>query len=96
VFPQQEDDSIERWMNLPSPAPGTGEHYFVDLVVAFPFSLMVPALCSYSLPIRSGERRTPFLFDTFVTLIWLGDAQLQHWDILEFSRRARGDGRCAA
>src|SRR5208337_5691574 len=27
---------------------GTGEHYFIDLVVAFPFSLMVQALCSYS------------------------------------------------
>jgi len=50
---------------------GTGEHYFVDLVVAFPFSLMVQALCSYSLPFRSGERRTAFLFGTFVTLAWL-------------------------
>jgi hypothetical protein len=50
---------------------GTGEHYFVDLVVAFPFSLMVQALCSYFLPIRSGERKTAFLFGTFVTLIWL-------------------------
>ncbi len=50
---------------------GTGEHYFIDLVVAFPFSLMVQALCSYSLPFRSGARRTAFLFGTFVTLIWL-------------------------
>ena len=50
---------------------GTGEHYFVDLVVAFPFSLMVQAMCSYSLPFRSGERKTAFLFGTFVTLIWL-------------------------
>jgi len=50
---------------------GTGEHYFIDLVVAFPFSLMVQALCSYSLPFRRGERRTAFLFGTFVTLIWL-------------------------
>lgn len=50
---------------------GTGEHYFVDLVVAFPFSLTVQALCSYSLPFRSGERRTAFLFGTFVTLMWL-------------------------
>jgi len=49
---------------------GTGEHYFVDLVVAFPFSLAVQAMCSYSLPF-SGERRTGFLFGTFVTLIWL-------------------------
>jgi len=50
---------------------GTGEHYLVDLVVAFPFSLMVQALCSYSLPFRTGERRNAFLFGTFVTLIWL-------------------------
>jgi len=50
---------------------GTGEHYFVDLVVAFPFSLMVQALCSYSVPFRSSERRNAFLFGTFVTLIWL-------------------------
>jgi PAP2 superfamily len=50
---------------------GTGEHYFIDLVVAFPFSLMVQALCSYTLPFRGGERRAAFLFGTFVTLIWL-------------------------
>jgi PAP2 superfamily len=50
---------------------GTGEHYFVDLVVAFPFSLMVQALCSYSLPFRSGERRIAFLYGIFVTLVWL-------------------------
>src|SRR5260370_30132630 len=50
---------------------GTGEHYFIDLVVAFPFSLMVQALCSYSLPFRAGARRNAFLFGTFVTLIWL-------------------------
>ena len=50
---------------------GTGEHYLIDLVVAFPFSLMVQALCSYTLPFRSGERRTAFLFGTFATLIWL-------------------------
>lgn len=50
---------------------GTGEHYFIDLVVAFPFSLMVQSLCSYSLPFREGARRAAFLFGTFVTLIWL-------------------------
>src|ERR1700682_1829727 len=50
---------------------GTGEHYFVDLVVAFPFALMVQALCSYTLPWRNAERRTAFVFGTFVTLIWL-------------------------
>ena len=50
---------------------GIGEHYFIDLVVAFPFSLMVQALCSYTLPWRNAERRTAFLFGTFVTLSWL-------------------------
>lgn len=50
---------------------GTGEHYLIDLVVAFPFSLMVQALCSYSLPFASGPRRAAFLFGAFITLIWL-------------------------
>jgi hypothetical protein len=50
---------------------GTGEHYFVDLVVAFPFSLMVQSLCSFSVPLHSAERRTAFLFGMFVTLVWL-------------------------
>jgi PAP2 superfamily len=50
---------------------GTGEHYFVDLVVAFPFSLLVQALCSYTLPLRSGQRRVAVLFGTFVTLAWM-------------------------
>ncbi len=50
---------------------GTGEHYFVDLVVAFPFALMVQAMCTYSLPFSAGARRTAFLFGTFVTLIWM-------------------------
>jgi hypothetical protein len=31
----------------------------------------VQALCSYSLPFRSGERRTACLFGIFVTLMWL-------------------------
>lgn len=50
---------------------GTGEHYFVDLIVAFPFSLMIQALCSYSTPFRDSERRTCCFFGALVTLIWL-------------------------
>src|SRR5580698_4350108 len=50
---------------------GTGEHYFIDLVVAFPFALMVQAACTYSQPFRSGARRNAFLFGTFVTLLWM-------------------------
>jgi hypothetical protein len=51
---------------------GTGEHYFVDLVVAFPFALMVQALCLYRLPFRYGPRRVGFLFGTFASLAWMG------------------------
>ena len=50
---------------------GSGEHYFIDLVVALPFSLMVQALCSCTLPFREGERRNAFLVGIFSTLIWL-------------------------
>ena len=50
---------------------GTGEHYLVDLVVAFPFALMIQALCSFGLPFREGERRRAFLFGIFTTLTWL-------------------------
>ncbi len=50
---------------------GTGEHYFVDLVVAFPFALMIQALCLYRLPFKNGPRRTAFLFGTFASLSWM-------------------------
>jgi hypothetical protein len=50
---------------------GTGEHYFVDLVVAFPFALMVQALCLYRLPFKYGSRRDAFLFGTFASLAWM-------------------------
>jgi len=50
---------------------GTGEHYFVDLVVAFPFALMVHALCIYPLPFRYGARRMAFLFGAFASLSWM-------------------------
>src|SRR5260370_33585778 len=50
---------------------GTGEHYFVDLVVAFPFAVMVQALCLYPLPFKSGSRRVAFLFVTFASLAWM-------------------------
>jgi len=50
---------------------GTGEHYFVDLVVAFPFALMVQALCLYPLPFKHGARRVAFLFGTFASLAWM-------------------------
>ena len=50
---------------------GIGEHYFVDLVVAFPFALMVQALCLYPLPFKYGARRMAFLFGAFASLAWM-------------------------
>jgi len=50
---------------------GTGEHYFVDLVVAFPFALMIQALCAYRLKWKDVRRLTPFAFGLLVTLAWL-------------------------
>ncbi len=50
---------------------GTGEHWLADLVVAFPFALMVQALCAYELPLNDARRRTAFLFGLCTTLGWL-------------------------
>jgi hypothetical protein len=50
---------------------GIGEHYFVDLVVAFPFALMVQSICLYPLPFQRGCRRTAFLFGTLTSLAWM-------------------------
>lgn len=49
---------------------GSGEHYFIDLVVAFPYSLAVQAAATYTLSYRAA-RRVALLFGTFTTLTWL-------------------------
>ncbi|HYL83939.1 MAG TPA: phosphatase PAP2 family protein [Candidatus Angelobacter sp.] len=50
---------------------GTGEHWFIDLIVAFPFALMIQALCAYSLRWNDRTRLTSFLFGLFATMGWL-------------------------
>jgi hypothetical protein len=50
---------------------GTGEHYFIDLIVAFPFVLFLQALCTVSLRWSDSRRLTPFLFGLLATLSWL-------------------------
>ena len=50
---------------------GTGEHYFVDLVVAFPFALMMEALCAVSLAWMDRRRITALVFGLLGTLAWL-------------------------
>ncbi len=50
---------------------GTGEHYFIDLIVAFPFALMIQSLCAYQLPWRNSARVAAFLFGAGTTFAWL-------------------------
>jgi hypothetical protein len=51
---------------------GTGEHWFVDLIVAFPFALMIQGLCSYNLSWKDSQRLGAFAFGLFATLGLLG------------------------
>jgi hypothetical protein len=50
---------------------GTGEHWFVDLVVAFPFALLIQAICAYSLPWKNSRRMAAFFLGLFGTISWL-------------------------
>lgn len=50
---------------------GTGEHYFVDLVVAFPFALLIEALCAFELPLRNALRLLAIVVGLFTTLAWM-------------------------
>jgi hypothetical protein len=45
---------------------GTGEHYFVDLIAAVPFALLVESSCQSSIPLRT--RLLPFLAGLVLTL----------------------------
>lgn len=49
----------------------TGEHWFVDLVVAFPFALLIYALCSYQVSWKDSRRFAGILIGLGVTLAWL-------------------------
>jgi hypothetical protein len=50
---------------------GTGEHWFVDLVVAFPFALMIQAACAYRVSWKEPRRITAFVLGLVGTLAWL-------------------------
>ncbi len=50
---------------------GTGEHYFIDLVVAYPFSVMIQSLCAFRLRWTARERVTSVAYGLLVTLAWL-------------------------
>jgi hypothetical protein len=48
---------------------GTGEHYLIDLIVAFPFALMLQSLTS--LAARRREGIVPFCFGLGAVLLWM-------------------------
>jgi hypothetical protein len=50
---------------------GTGEHYFVDLVVAYPFTLFVLALFAFGIPLNEPRRLRPLAIGFAGTLLWL-------------------------
>src|SRR5579872_2559363 len=50
---------------------GTGEHYFIDLVVAFPFVLFLQAMCATDLKWNDSRRLAPFTFGLAALLVWL-------------------------
>jgi hypothetical protein len=61
---------------------GTGEHYFVDLIVAYPFSVMIQALCAFPLRWTRRDRVTGLLYGLLTTLVWfvaLGYAPNLFW-----------------
>src|SRR5262249_49506843 len=49
---------------------GLGEHYLVDLVVAFPFTLAVHTACTPALPGIRRERRTALLGAAGLVVVW--------------------------
>jgi hypothetical protein len=55
---------------------GTGEHYFIDLIVAFPFALLIESMCAFSLKITDRRRVFAFGFGLAGTLGWF--ALLRH------------------
>ncbi len=55
---------------------GTGEHYFIDLVVAVPFALFVESLFAYDLPIANANRIRGVTFGLLATCAWLAALRL--------------------
>jgi hypothetical protein len=51
---------------------GLGEHYFIDLVTAFPFALIIYAGCALHIPWLDQRRLAPLLMGTLLMLGWAG------------------------
>jgi hypothetical protein len=50
---------------------GTGEHYLIDLVVAFPFAVFLQGLCALGLRWNDRARVTAVLYGLLLTLGWI-------------------------
>jgi hypothetical protein len=55
---------------------GTGEHYSIDLVVAFPFAVFLQGLCALRLPWSSRARIMAISYGLLATLGWMGALRL--------------------
>jgi hypothetical protein len=55
---------------------GTGEHYFIDLIVAFPFALLIESMCAFSMKVTDRHRALAFCVGLASTLGWF--ALLRH------------------
>jgi hypothetical protein len=55
---------------------GGGEHYLVDLVAAFPFSLAVWSLCMGDVRLHHPRRMLPFAGSCAVLLVWIACIRL--------------------
>jgi len=51
---------------------GLGEHYFIDLVAAFPFSLMMYAACAGGIPLRDRRRFVVLSWGLLWLVAWMG------------------------
>jgi len=55
---------------------GTGEHYLIDLVVAFPFAVFLQGLCALNLRWNDQARVSAVLYGLLLTLGWIGALRL--------------------
>jgi hypothetical protein len=50
---------------------GTGEHYFIDLIVAFPFVVFLQGLCAIGLRWNEKARVMAVVYGLLLTLVWI-------------------------
>jgi hypothetical protein len=60
---------------------GSGEHYFVDLIVAFPFALFIYGVSAINVPWNRPQRRLAALCGLGMTLLWV---ELLRFDVSVF------------